>query len=79
MFWRHLMKGTMAYDAQYTMALYTVRLRIRNVTAYAHKPCSLSATGVSLNGMHIYGDTGRNTRSRLRGQQIVSRGREKED
>lgn len=78
------MKGTIASLTTlngimlYTVA-YIVRLRIRNVTAYARKPCSLRATGVSLNGMHIYGDTGRNTRSWFRGQRVVGRGREKED
>lgn len=63
-----------------TYAVARVRLRIRNVTRFARKPCSLRATGVSLNGMHIYGDTGRNTRLRLRGRRrVVNRGREKGD
>lgn len=66
------------HSAQWHYAVARVRLRVRNMTAFARKPSSLCATGVSLNGIHIYGDTGRNTHSPLRGQRVANRRREKE-
>jgi len=69
--WRITLNDIMSY------AIARVRLRVR-ATWLRSLVSSFRATRVSLNGMHIYGDTGRNTHSRLRERWVVSRKRKRE-